>query len=473
MRDIEVRRRTLNDLIYASATQIASEIRKKNVSCLEVTKMHLEQIDSVNPMLNAVVQMCSDRALTEAKIADEKVSKNEFLGPLHGVPMTLKDSLDTEGVISTGGTKGRSHYIPKADSTVTSRLRNSGAILLGKTNTPEFTLAGETDNLVYGRTNNPYNKDRIPGGSSGGAAAIIASGGSPLDIGSDTGGSIRMPAHFCGITGIKPNSGRIPRTGHIVNHTMGAVDALTQNGPMARYVEDLILTLPILCGPDWIDPAIVPMPLRDPHSVKIIDLKIAFYTDNGIHKPSQAIQDTVRKAAEDLASMGCEVEENRPSALQMIPEINNALNGGDGREWVKRLIASAGTEEISPFLHRRIDSANPISTSEYTANLEKLDRFRSEMLAFMKNYDAILSPTAPFAACDHGETFTRKNKDAFAYTSAYNMTGWPGTVVRYGTTADNLPIGVQIVSKPWREDVSLAIALDLEKISGGWKKPNI
>jgi len=254
---------------------------------------------------------------------------------------------------------------------------------------------------------------------------------------------------------------------------MGAVDSLTQNGPMARYVEDLILTLPLLCGPDWIDPAIIPMQLKDPYSVKISDLKIAFYTDNGIHKPSQVIQDTVKKAAKDLASIGCEVEEARPEALQMIPEINNALNGGDGRAWVKRLIETAGTEEISPFLQKRIDSANPVLTSEYTANLEKLDAFRSEMLAFMKKYDAILSPTAPFTACDHGETFTRKNKDAFAYTSAYNMTGWPGTVVRYGTTADNLPIGVQIVSKPWREDVSLAIALDMEKISGGWEKPNI
>ena len=145
----------MNDLIYMSASQIASEIRQKNVSCLEITKMHLERIDSVNPMLNAVVQMCANRALTEAKIADDKISKKEFIGPLHGVPMTLKDSLDTEGVISTGGTKGRAHHIPDKDSTVTARLRAAGAILLGKTNTPEFTLAGETDNLVYGRTNNP------------------------------------------------------------------------------------------------------------------------------------------------------------------------------------------------------------------------------------------------------------------------------------------------------------------------------
>lgn len=463
----------MDDLIYASAKTIATEIRNKKVSCQEVVSMHLERIEQVNPSLNAVVQICSERALEEAKTADTKISNQQSIGPLHGVPITLKDSLDTAGVVSTGGTKGRANFIPDHDATVTCRLRKAGAILLGKTNTPEFTLAGETDNIIYGRTNNPYNLKRIPGGSSGGAASIIASGGSPLDIGSDTGGSIRMPSHFCGIAGIKPNSGRVPRTGHIVNHKMGAVDSLTQNGPMARYVEDLVLTLPIISGPDWVDAAITRMPLRDPYKIQVENLKIAFYTDNGIHTPSQDIKDTVVKAAKALETMGATVEESLPDAFQMIPDINNALNGGDGRAWVKRLIHSSNTKEISPFLQKRIKSANPIATSDFTANLELLDQYRSNMLTFIKKYDAIISPTAPFAACNHGETFDVKNKNAFAYTSAYNMTGWPGTVVRYGTTADNLPIGVQIVSQPWREDVSLAIALALENISGGWIKPNI
>ncbi|MAQ96736.1 MAG: amidase [Chloroflexi bacterium] len=473
IRDIKGRSTQMNDLIYESVSNIATEIKQKKVSCLEVTEMHLKRIEAVNPVLNAVVQICSERAIAEAKAADKKIANQEKIGPLHGVPMTLKDSLDTKEVISTGGTKGRVSFIPENDATVTSRLRNAGAILLGKTNTPEFTLAGETDNLVYGRTNNPYDPTRIPGGSSGGAAAIIASGGSPLDIGSDTGGSIRMPSHFCGITGIKPNSGRIPRTGHIVNHTMGAFDSLTQNGPMARYVEDLILTLPILCGPDWVDPAIIGMPLRDPYKVRVQNLRVAFYTDNGIHQPSQEIQNTVRSAAKALENIGLTVEEARPKALQMTPEINNSLNGGDGRAWVKRLVDSANTTEISPFLQKRLSSASPISTAEFTANLEMLDKYRSDMLFFMKDYDAIISPTAPFTACGHGETFSDKNRNAFAYTQAYNMTGWPGTVVRYGETEDNLPIGVQIVSRPWREDVSLAVALELEKISGGWKRPNI
>ena len=395
------------------------------------------------------------------------------MGPLHGVPLTLKDSLDTEGVISTGGTKGRASYIPSEDSTVAARLRGAGAILLGKTNTPEFTLAGETDNLVYGRTNNPYNQDRIPGGSSGGAAAIIAAGGSPLDIGSDTGGSIRLPAHFCGIAGLKPNSGRIPRTGHVVPFGMGAVDSLTQNGPMSRFVEDLTLTLPIMSGPDWRDPAIVPMPLGDPANVNIDGLKIAMHTDNGIQTPTDDIQSVVRSSARALEDMGSIVQETKPDALSMIPEITAGLNGGDGRAWVQRLVDRAGTTEISPFLQNRFDSAEPVSTGDFTAVLETLDEYRSQMLGFLQDYDVILCPTAAMTACAHGETWLDENKFAFSYTGAYNMTGWPGAVVRGGTSPDGLPIGIQIVGRPWREDVVLAVAARLEAAMGGWQLPDL
>ena len=269
---------TAIDIIYRSAKSIAQAIRDGEVSSVEVVQAHLDRIGEVNERLNAVVALCTERALSEARDADAAIARGDSVGPLHGVPMTLKDSLDTEGVITTGGTLGRLNHVPKRDSTVAARLRGAGAILLGKTNTPEITFAGETDNLVYGRTNNPYGLDRTPGGSSGGAGAIIAAGGSPFDIGSDTGGSVRLPAHFNGIAGIKPNSGRVPRTGHIIPYAAGAEDAYTQNGPMARYVEDLALILPIISGPDWEDPAIVPMPLGDSADVALGDLRIAFYT---------------------------------------------------------------------------------------------------------------------------------------------------------------------------------------------------
>jgi amidase len=265
----------MNDVIYASATSLARAIRAKEVSSAEVVHAYLQRLEAVNPALNAVVQLCADTAQAEARAADAALARGQIMGLLHGVPMTIKDSLDTAGVITTGGTTGRASCVPTQGATVVARLRQAGAILLGKTNTPELTLAGETDNLIYGRTNNPYDLTRTPGGSSGGAAAIVAAGGAPFDIGSDTRGSIRLPAHFTGIAGIKPTSGRVPRTGHIVPWGLGAVDALTQLGPLARYVEDLALILPILAGVDWSDPAIVPMPLGDPQAVPLKGLRVA------------------------------------------------------------------------------------------------------------------------------------------------------------------------------------------------------
>ena len=208
----------MDELIWASASSLAGMIRERRVAAVEVVAALLSRIEQVNGELNAVVQLAAQRARTEAEAADAQLARGETRGPLHGVPITIKDSLDTAGIVSTGGTTGRREFVPDHDATVVRRLRDAGAIVLGKTNTPELTLARgfETDNEVYGRTNNPFDVARTSGGSSGGAAAIIAAGGSPLDIGSDTGGSIRVPAHCCGITGLRPTSGRVPRTGHIV-----------------------------------------------------------------------------------------------------------------------------------------------------------------------------------------------------------------------------------------------------------------
>ena len=459
------------DIIYSSAKSIAQSIRDREMSAVEVAQAHLDRISEVNGRLNAVVMLCAERALDEARAADAASARGDSVGPLHGVPMTLKDSLDTEGVVTTGGTLGRLNFVPERDSTVAARLRGAGAILLGKTNTPELTLAGETDNLVYGRTNNPYGLDRTPGGSSGGAGAIIAAGGSPFDIGSDTGGSIRLPAHFNGIAGIKPNSGRVPRTGHIVPYGMGATDAYTQNGPMARYVEDLALTLPIISGPDWEDPAIVPMPLGDPADVDLGSLRIAFYTAVDGFKPvTPETAAAVQAAVSVVADVASSVEEDTPSALSRVPELTGRIGGGDGRAWTQRLLDKAGTTQKSPFLASRFASAEPIPVEDFTLALEELDQYRSDMLGFMQDYDVIICPTAAMPAPPHGETIADSNRQAF-YTGPYNLTGWPGTVVRCGTSDDGLPIGVQAITRPWREDVSLAVAALLESALGGWQAP--
>lgn len=461
----------MDDLTYASLTSIVAAIRAREVSSAEVVDAHLARIAEVNPSLNAVVQLCAERARAEAEAADAALARGDELGPLHGAPITLKDSHDTEGVVTTGGTLGRRGYTPDADSTVAARLRAAGAILLGKTNTPELTLSGETDNLVYGRTNNPWNPERTPGGSSGGAAAIIAAGGSPLDMGSDTGGSIRLPSHFSGIAGLKPTAGRVPRTGHIVPWGMGALDAWTTIGPMARYVEDLALTLPIISGPDGIDPAIAPVPLRDPADVDLSSLRLAYYTDvDGFQPPTDDVSAVVQAAVSSLAEVVASVEEDAPPALSRFNDLSRSVMMGDGRAWVMRMLERWGTEQMSPFLEQGFGEAEPTSSAEYSEALELQDQFRSEMLRFIQSYDAIVAPVASMPAPTHGATYAPENRRMF-YTGPYNIAGWPGAVVRCGTSADGMPLGVQVLAHPWREDVALALAAALEAALGGYARP--
>jgi amidase len=461
----------VDEIIYSSATKLAQAIRAKTVSSAEVVEAYLQRIETVNPKLNAVVLLTADAARQEARNADKALAEGIVRGPLHGVPITLKDNLDTAGVITTGGTQGRANFIPEQDATVVARLRAAGAILLGKTNTPELTLAFETDNLLHGRTNNPYNLDRTSGGSSGGAAAILAAGGSPLDIGSDTAGSIRLPAHCCGIAGIRPTSGRVPRTGHILPPA-GMLDSLTQIGPMARFVEDLALTLPIISGVDWRDPAIVPMPLGDPQAVQQAGLRVATYTDNGLLPPTTEVADVVNRATKALADGGMQVTEARPTDIEQTAELFFDLNGADGSAGLRMLLQRYGTTKLHPWMQSvlRSDEDAP-SGEEVGAVLFEWDIFRSRMLTFMENYDVILCPVCAFPALPHGTWFDDDKFLGFMYTTTYNLTGWPAASVRCGTTADGLPIGVQVVGRPWREDVVLAVAAYLEEVFGGWQPP--
>src|SRR6201747_1281132 len=291
---------TGNGIITMSASELARAIQSKKMSSKTVVEAHLERIAKVNPKLNAVVQLTADSARKEAEEADAALARGEIKGPLHGVPMTIKDTLETAGVICTGGTKGRANYVPKADATAVARLRAAGAIFLGKTNVPELAGAIETDNLVYGRTNNPYDLSRTPGGSSGGESAIVAAGGSPLGLGTDAGGSIRVPAHFCGLAAIKPTSGRVPRTGQFPL-PLGARNAVFHVSLLARKVEDLALALPIISGPDYRDHSIVGMPLGNPGNVKLQDLKVAFFDDDGVATPTREIIAAVRDSAKAFA----------------------------------------------------------------------------------------------------------------------------------------------------------------------------
>jgi amidase len=449
-----------------SVRTIRDAIRRRELSCEQVVRLHLERIASTHSQLNAVVTLRPDAALDEARSADAALGRNEAGGALHGVPMTIKDSFDTAGVLSTGGTLGRATFVPEIDAAVVSRLRAAGAILLGKTNTPEFTLGLETENFIFGRTNNPYEVTRSPGGSSGGAAAIIAAEGSPFDIGSDTGGSVRLPAHFCGIAGLKPTAGRVPRTGHIIPFGMGAVDALTQLGPLGRYVDDLELLLPIVMGTDWNDPAIVDMPLGPSSAIQLRGLRIAFFASNTLVRASPAIEDTVRATARVLEAAGAHVEERVPPDIASTLDVVFAALAGDGGAWVARLVKRAGTARLSPNV-ANIISAPKMDGAELTAAFERLDQYRSHLLQFMRGFDALICPVESHSAAAHGEH--NRRQPAETYVFPFNMTGQPAAVVRAGTSADGLPIGIQIATRHWREDIAFAIARHVESEMGGWQ----
>ena len=459
----------MNDILSLSAVDQAAAIKKKSISVVEVIQVHLDRISEVNPALNAVVQLRAEGALADARAADITLARGDETGPLHGVPMTIKDSIDTADLITAAGTKGRESFVPSRDASVVARLRKAGAILLGKTNTPELTLSAETDNLVYGRTNNPYDTSRSSGGSSAGPAAIVASCGSAFDLGSDTGGSIRQPAHFCGISGLKPTSGRVPSTGHVLSYDLGVLSLLTQIGPLARSVEDIKLILSIISGVDGYDPSVVPMPLGDPGQVDLRKLRGVFCIDNGIVSPTSETIKLIQDSISVLEDVGINFEEAWPDEALEASELFHELILADGGVWIEKILKECGTTEVHPVLKDRFLGRAPISVPEYTALLTRIDCFRSGMLRFMENYDFILCPVNAFPAARHGEIFARG--DGYTYTRVFNMTGWPASVVRAGTSPEGLPIGFQVAALPWREDLVLAVSAFLESRLGGWKHP--
>ncbi len=457
----------------ASASELAEAIRSKQLSSKAVVEAHLERIAKVNPKLNAVVQLTAEAARKEADEADAALARGDIKGPLHGVPVTIKDTLETAGVICTGGTKGRANYVPKADATAVARLRAAGGIVLGKTNVPELAGAAETDNLIYGRTNNPYDLARTPGGSSGGEAAIVAACGSPLGLGTDAGGSIRIPAHYCGLAAIKPTSGRVPRTGQFPL-PLGARNPVFHVSLIARKVQDLALALPIISGPDFRDHSIVGMPLGDPSKVVLRDLKIAFFDDDGVATPTKEIVAAVRDSAKAFADAGVKVEESRPPDAGKPGGVYFDISRGDGGAGTRAFLKSVGTNEISPMFEKALTVAVApamANTTEALAAFVRWDLFRNSMLRFIENYDALLSPVAPYPALLHGTGFDDDKRIGFGYAQMHNLTGWPTATVRIGTSPEGLPIGVQVAARPWREDVALALVQHLEKSFGGWKMP--
>ena len=429
----------MNELLSLSAAQLAQRIRNKAITSEAVVLAYLEQIERINPHLNAVTILADD-ALASARQADTELAEGNLRGPLHGVPFTVKDTFDTVGLVSAAGRQIRRQRAPQRDATVVHRMRSAGAILLAKTNCPPNGSGSDSENAVSGRTLNPYNLAHTPGGSTGGEAAIIAAGGSPLGLGSDTGGGIRIPAAYCGIAALKPTLGRVPNTG-AYNQPGGYTDLRTQIGPLSRHVEDLLLVLRIIDGPDYVDAGVVPMPIYDPEALSLNELTVGWFPYDPDSIVLDVVADAVGAAAQGLARGGVQMVENRPLDL---------VGGGRDldRGW-RNMAATRGQDVVE--LHAAWDA------------------YRTNLLQYMLRYDAILCPV------DHhpAPPFSDRDTARFDYTVPFSLSGYPAAVVRTSATRDGLPLAVQIVSHPWREDIVLALAAILEREFGGWQPPEM
>jgi amidase len=461
----------LTHILTLSARRQARLVRDRQISSRELVTAHLAQIADVNPALNAAVEVLAAHALDDAAAADRELAAGNPRGPLHGVPFSIKDSIEQAGTRCTAGTTGRKNAaISSKDATLVARLRGAGGIPIARTNLPDLLFAFESANLIFGQTNNPYDLTRTCGGSSGGEAALIASCGSPLGLGSDAAGSVRLPAAFSGIAGIKPTSGRLPRTGHFPP-AGGWLEMVWQIGPMARRVEDLIDAMHLLTGPDGIDPTVSDVPFREPQDVNLADLRVAFYTDNGFAAADAEVSAVVRAAAAAIAPAVRSTTETRPSCLAAAYDLEMKFIGPDGGDGLRAYLRDLGSTEVHPLLTGWLDKLEPYRTdlaglARYWA---ELDAYRAEMLRFLRDFDVILCPAYIHPALPHGESIRDENFRGFSHTMAFNITGWPGAVVRCGESNEGLPIAVQVVAAPWREDIVLRVALWLEEAMGGWK----
>jgi len=468
------------ELTFLSAVSLAQRVRKKKISSREVVESYLERINQLHPKLNAFVEVDSDGALRQARRADEAVSRGEQLGSLHGVPLSIKSSIEVEGLRSEAGSRLRAGCRASKDAPLVGRLKDAGAIILGTTNCPELLMAWETDNLLYGRTQNPWDLSRTPGGSSGGEAASIASGCSAGGIGSDGGGSIRVPAHFSGICGLKPTPGRIPASGHFPP-SLGPFALLGVVGPMGRTVADLKVLFETVQGPEDGDSFSAPVPIRWPAHEELKRLRIGYFEDDGRTPVTPETRVAVRTAAEALTRAGFEVQPFQPEGLEQ------------ARSLWWQLFRLGGTMLLDPMTRGREDELSPIlkqfsgwaaAERPHTAHtlLETWmmrDSLRANFFKQMRSFPVLLCPVAAIPAFRHGDRSwkidgkTVDYLDAWSYTAWFNLLGTPAAAVPVGRSSEGLPIGVQIVASPWQEEVVLAIAGVVERECGGWKPPPI
>ena len=450
--------------MFSDTTELANEIRAGRVSAREVLSAHLAQIASHNPSLNAVITLDAEHASQRAREADDALARGEVWGPLHGVPFTLKDAHATAGVRTTAGFPPLADYVPKEDGAVAARLKAAGGILIGKTNVPVLLADFQTSNPIFGRTNNPWDTARTPGGSSGGAAAALASGMTPFEVGTDLSASIRLPAHFCGVFGLKPTERRVPLTG-LIPGLPGPrpLRIMSTIGPMARSVEDLALLYRIVAGPDGRDTEVPPVPVDTPAGIDLRNVRIAVAPTFPSIPIAAEIRAAVSQLAGRLSPLCRAVEEATLPSLDFNQELASA------GALVGMLIGAVqpGQQE------------QPVTLTRY---LEALDRRDESIIAweqFFDQWDVLLCPPAVMTAfphCEPGSPLAVDGQEVAywtvsAYGALFNYTGHPAVVLPFTRDHAGLPIGIQLVGKRWSESRLLAVAAALAAVSGAFQRP--
>ena len=454
------------------ATHLIDLVARGDISALDVTRAHLERIDAVNPRLNAFVDVRAEQALADARAQDQAAERGVPRGPLGGMPVTIKSAIEVGGLRCETGSPARAGIVADRDAVVVARLRAAGAIVLGTTNVAEMLMAYETDNPLHGRTSHPLADDRTPGGSSGGEAAAIAAGCSAGGIGSDGGGSVRVPAHFSGICALKPTPGRIPSTGH-QPPCLGPFAIIGVLGPMARTVGDLVAMFRAVAGDDGADPAGAPLPIGSIEPLTLEGLRVGFFESDDYAPVTAETRAAVRGAAAAAARAGCQVEPATLAGLDRARELWGIFFAGAGRLLLSESLQ--GAEAGLPILkeYARDHPAERLTTAEFIHAWLDRDVVRAEILRQMETHRVVICPVASVPAFRHGERSwtvdgrTVRYLEAMSYTQWFNILGFPAVVVPAGRSPEGLPIGVQIAGRPYEEELVLAVAAAVERGCAG------
>jgi amidase len=454
-----------------SARTLLRSLARGELSARELVQQTIARIETADARLHAVACRDDEAALAAADRADE-LRRSGASHALLGLPVTIKDSLATAGLATSCGSLARAGHVPATDATVVARLKAAGAVVVAKTTVPEYTWSYETESVLHGRTTNPWSPERTCGGSSGGEAALLGADASVVGVGTDAGGSIRVPSHYCGTVGLRPTAGLVPETGcWPPTRDTGLLD-INAVGPMARFVEDLSLLLPVLSGADGVDPFVHGVRPGDPEATELRGLRVGFMLSDGVVEVSEATATAVERAGRALEHAGCDVEPATPPDLAQATELFFALMAADGGARARHDLAPAHGRHVEQ-LGSLLEHLRPLGlgAADYFALLRRAFAFRARVRAFVDRFDVVLAPVtagpAPPHGCTPGDETPLTRYDAFNYTHAYSIAGLPVAVVRAGRER-GLPIGVQVVAGAFRDHVALAAAAALEQELGAF-----